>query len=141
MINNWYKKIKEEGKIRKVFLHNNLSIDHEINSNDKKYLISIDDAETGICVHDFIMLYKRYFNDYDFNELFVEYNKHFKLKESEIMLFYSILFIPDIITFQKAEIINTKLVSNLCNYLYKTGELFSKNDAKESKKQNDKINK
>ena len=141
MIDNWYKKVKAEGKIRNVFLHNNLSIDHEINSNDKKYLISMDKSYVGICVYDFLSLYKKYYSDYDFNVLYTDYNKKFNLKESEIMLLFSLLFIPNKIDFNNQEIINTKHVSNLCNYLYKTEELFSKNETKYTKEEDNKINK
>ena len=101
----------------------------------------MDKSSVGICVYDFINLYKNYYNDYDFNELYVDYNKKFNLKESEIMLLFSLLFIPNKISFNNQEIINTKLVSNLCNYLYKTGELFSKNEAKDTKEEDNKVNK
>ena len=140
MINKWYEHIKKEPKIREVLLHNNLSLNHYVNSYDKKKLISLDKCSNGLCIYDFINLYKKYYDQYDFIEIYNIYNNKFKILESEKLLMYAILFIPDKIDFNNNEIINTKKVYKTCNYLYKTNELFMKNEAKYTKEEDNKIN-
>ena len=140
ILDNWYEKESKTTKKREVMLHNNLDVDHMINNN-KKILISFDNTKRDSPIYDFIHLYKKYYNKYDFNELYKLYNSKFNLSESERMLLYVYLFLVDRITFNKNEMKNVKKVSEICNYLYITDNLFMENETKNTKEQNNKINK
>lgn len=139
-LEDWYKIMTDKKEVRKVLLHNNLDINHLI-KNDDITLISWDKAVFNLPIYDFIKLYKKCYNKYNFTELYKEYNKLFKLnKEEEILLFIN-LFIPDKISFVNDEMKNTLNVSNLCSYLYTTDKLFMENNHKNTKEEDNKINK
>lgn len=139
-LESWYNDIKEKRRVRKVLIHNNLDTDHII-EEEKPILISWDKAIIDIPIYDFIKLYKQNYDRYDFVSLYKEYNKIFPLTDDETKLFYTILFIPDIIDFKASEFINSTKLSKLFNYLLTTNDLFMKNQAKKSEKQNDNIDK
>ena len=137
-LDKWYELSKERLKKRIVLLHNNPKITHVIR-NDKKYLISWNNAYRDNPIYDFIKFYKNYYDKYDFCELYKEYKKKFPLLKDEKTLLFTILFIPDIINFNNCEIKNTLSVYSLFNYLFKTDKLFMENEAKDAKKQDNKI--
>ena len=139
-LEEWYKMISEKKEVRKVLLHNNLDVKHLV-KNDDITLISWDKAVFNLPIYDFIKLYKKSFNKYNFTELYKEYNKLFKLNKEEELLLFINLFLPDKIIFTNNEMTNTINVSNLCNYLYITDKLFMENKHENTKKENNKINK
>lgn len=128
-LDNWYQIMKDKNKKRVVLLHNNLDINHLINS-DKNILISWNNAIRDLPIYDFIKLYKENYNKYDFSSLYKEYINRFPLLEEEIKLMFIILFIPDKIVFSNNELESTINVSKLCNYLYTTDKLFMENETK-----------
>ena len=140
-LDKWYELMKEKLKKRVVLLHNNPSISHVIRNNDNKYLISWNKSYRDNATYDLIKFYKKYYDKYDFNELYNIYLKKFPLLEEERLLLFILLFLPDVTTYNKSEIINTLNIYNLFNYLYQTDNLFMKNEAKDAKKQNNEINK
>ena len=140
ILSEWYENISKVTKKREVMLHNNLDIHHLINNN-KKVLISFDNIKRDSPIYDFIHLYKKYYNKYDFNELYKLYNNKFPLQDTEKMLLYANIFKIDKISFEKNELLNVKKVSELCNYLYITDNLFMENEAKNAKKENKQVNK
>ncbi len=139
-LDKWYDIASNNSKKRVVLLHNNLDVKHLIKSNDN-ILISWDKAVRDLPIYDFIKLYKNNYDKYDFNILYKEYIKKFPLLEEEKLLMFIILFIPDKIYFKDNELINTINVGKLCNYLYITDNLFMENEAKNTKVQNNNINK
>lgn len=139
-LEGWYEIVSNSLKKREVLIHNNIDINNLI-INDKKTLISFDNAKRDLCIYDFIKFFKENYNKYDFNELYNEYIKKFPLLKEEKLLFYTLLFIPKKIYFDKNEIKALKNVTDLCNYLYKANGLFMENEAKNTKKQDHEINK
>lgn len=137
-LDEWYEIMKNKNKKRLVLLHNNLEPSHLVRS-DENVLISWDKVSRDLPIYDFIKLYKNNYSDYDFNELYKEYIKHFPLNKEERMLLFIILFIPPKINFTKKELITTMEVSKLCNYLITTDKLFMENEAKNAKEQNNKV--
>lgn len=137
-LDEWYEIMSTRTKKRVVLLHNNLDPKHLIR-NDDNILISWNNATRDLPIYDFIKLYKANYDKYNFNELYKEYLNRFPLLEEEKKLMYIILFIPEKITFKSNELQSTIMVGNLCNYLYITDRLFMENEAKNTEKQNHKI--
>ena len=77
-VDSWYELIKDKRKIRVVNIHNNLSLDHYI-KNDKPYLISWNKNKIDMPIYDLLTLYKKYYLDFDFYELFNYYESRYPL--------------------------------------------------------------
>ena len=86
VINEWYKIIIEEKRIKVSIIHNNLSLDHFI-LNDPNYLISWEHAKFECSLIDLVGLYQKYFYEYDFKALFTEYiaNNPLDLQEKALL--------------------------------------------------------
>ena len=132
-LDEWYDIVKDKNKKRIVMLHNNLDINHFIRNNDN-VLISWNYAKRDMPIYDFINLYKKNFNKFNFSELYNEYVKNFPLLDEEKKMLFIILFIHDKIVFTQDELLNTKKICNLCNYLYTTDKLFMENNTEYSEK-------
>ena len=139
-LESWYESVKNKNKIRVSVIHNNLNTDHII-EEEKPVLISWDNAKIDMPIYDFIKLYKRTYDKYDYISLFKEYNKIFSLTDDEKTLLFVNIFIPDIIDLNKSEFYETIKLTEIFNYLSVSNELFMKNQTKESKEENDNINK
>lgn len=139
-LDEWYEIASKKNKKRVVLLHNNLDPSHLVRSDDN-VLISWNNAMRDLPIYDFISLYKKNYDKYDFNELYNEYLYRFPLLEEEKKLMYVIMFIPEKIRFNTSEIQSTITVSKLCNYLFTTDQLFMENEAKNTEKQNHNVNK
>ena len=138
-LDEWYDKMSTSSKKRVVLLHNNLDTKHLIKGKEN-VLISWDKAIRDLPIYDFIKLYKKNYDKYDFNILYKEYINKFPLLEEEKKLMYIILFIPEKIHFMENELKSTINVGRLCNYLYTTDSLFMENEAKNTKVQNKNVN-
>jgi len=68
-INNWYNIIEEKKRVRVVNIHNNLRVEHYL-LEDKPYLISWGNSKRDIPIYDLINLYKNYYSEMDFCDLF-----------------------------------------------------------------------
>ena len=123
-IDNWYELIKQNPKQRISLVHNNLELDHLLNS-DSPYLISWDKAKTDMPLYDFYFLYKKYYNKTDFDILLSNYQKRYPLKEEELKLLFIKISVPKKIEFTSDEFNNTKEVKKLLDYLYKSDKLIS----------------
>ena len=121
-VNNWYDMVRDSNKTRVVLVHNNLAMDHFI-KNDNDYLISWEKSVIDTPILDIVNLYKKEFYNYDFSSLIDTYNNHFKLLDSEMKLLFIMISIPMEIVFTDDEFLNTKRVSNMLDYIYKTEEL------------------
>lgn len=123
-LNFWHQEVKEKKKQRNVVLHNNLSLEHFIR-NDKSYLISWNKAKIGSPVFDIYKLYKKHTLEFDFTDIFKEYEKHYPLLSDEKKLLDTLIIMPDIITLDKNEYENCKIVNNFIESLEKA-DLFTK---------------
>lgn len=130
-LNEWYDNLKEKERV--TLIHKNLNLDHFI-KNKEPYLISFDKAEYNYPIYDLYILYKRYYNDFDFKHLFNIYQEKYPLKEEEINLFLILLSIPDKIELNYSIYNNCKKINSLIDYLAKTKEL--KQDFEDRQKQN-----
>ena len=131
-LNNWYETVKNKKKQRLVVLHNNLSLDHFLR-NEKPYLISWDKSKIDIPVFDLYKLYKKHALDMDFIDIFNRYQKNYPLKEEEKKLFFTLIALPDLITFNKKEYEMTQIINKEIDYLYKTEQFILPNYAKNTK--------
>lgn len=121
-LNDWYEIIKNNKKQRKVFIHNNLELDHLI-YNKAPYLISWDKSKVDIPIYDLISLYKKYYNIISFDVLLNNYQKKYPLSTEEIKLFFIIISIPKKVDFDRNEFKNIKKVKALLEQLSKGDEL------------------
>ena len=130
----WHTNIKEKRKERRVVLHNNLKLDHFIESKSP-YLISWDKAKIGSPVFDLYKLYQTHCLDFDFETLLREYESHYPLKKDEKELLFILINTPELIDFKQTEYQNCMQISKMIDKLYKTENLISPKESKNSTKQ------
>ena len=118
-LEKWYKLVSTEDKIRVVYNHNNLSIDHFINNK----FISWDNYIVDSPVVDLINLYKNDYNKYDYSIFLKEYLKGYELLDYEKSLLFIMISIPQIIEFTNNEMDNTIKASKRVDYIVKTNEI------------------
>ena len=118
-LEKWYKIVSSEDKIRVVYNHNNLNIDHFINNK----FISWDNYIVDSPVVDLINLYKNDYNKYDYSIFLKEYLKSYELLDYEKSLLFIMLSMPNIISFTNDEMDNTIRASKLIDYINKTNDL------------------
>ncbi len=123
-IDIWYEQKIKEQRTRKVQIHNNIDLNHLI-INERSYLISWNKSTKASPIYDLIQLYKKYYMSYDMESLFNQYEHNYPLTKSERIMFFLLISIPEEITFTTDEYQNTKKVSNLLKYIYKTDKFLS----------------
>lgn len=128
-LDHWHDHIKEKTKERRVVLHNNLKLDHFLESNTP-YLISWDKAKIGSPVFDIYKLYQNHCLEFDFESLLKEYENHYPLKKDEKELLFILISMPDLINFQNTEYKNCKIISKMIDKIYKTEKLTSPKEPK-----------
>ena len=121
-INKWYELVKDKRRIRVVNIHNNLSLEHYIKS-DKPYLISWEKSKIDNPIYDLYNLYLNHYLDFDFNELFINYESKYPLLNEDRILLFSLLTIPWKFEFNDTEYNLCKNARKLFDYLYKTEKL------------------
>jgi len=121
-LERWHKLIEEKRKQRSVVLHNNLNLDHFI-INDNAYLISWDKAKIGNPVFDLYKLYRTHALDFDFSDIFGQYEENYPLMEDERELLFILISMPDIIEFNDTEYNLCKIISNEIDKIYKSNQL------------------
>lgn len=131
-LEKWYHIISKKKKERYVLLHNNLELDHLL-KGENTYLISWDQAKTGIPIYDFYHLYQKHYLDCDFISLLQVYESKYPLLEEEKLLLFLLLSIPDKIVLEHDEYQTCKKISDMLLYLDKTNELISKQNPVKSK--------
>ena len=114
--------VKDKRRIRVVNIHNNLSLEHYIKS-DKPYLISWEKSKIDNPIYDLYNLYLNHYLDFDFNELFINYESKYPLLNEERILLFSLLTIPWKFEFNDTEYNLCKNARKLFDYLYKTEKL------------------
>ncbi|MBQ6494554.1 MAG: hypothetical protein IJI49_00975 [Bacilli bacterium] len=115
-IEEWLKLIKEKKRIRVVNLHNNLSLDHFLLS-DKSYFISWEKSKRDMPIYDLINFYKKYYDDFDFSELFGIYESFYPLLREEKLLLLCLISIPDKLLFNDNEYDMCNNINNFYNYI------------------------
>ena len=123
-LNKWYDSVKNQNKCRVAFLHNNLSLDHFI-KNKNSYFISWDKSKIDMPIFDLYKLYKKHGLEFDFETLLKKYEKTFPLLSTERELFFILIALPDIMTFDKSEYENTKDITKKIDIIYKTEKFIS----------------
>ena len=123
-LDKWEKIMEKKKKQRLVVLHNNLSLDH-ILRNEQSYLISWDKAKIDLPIFDLYKLYKRHGLEYDFQEIFKNYEKNYPLLEEERLLLFILISLPDKIEFNKCEFIMCQKITRLIDMIYKTERIIS----------------
>ena len=118
-LEKWYKLVSTEDKIRVVYNHNNLNIDHFINNK----FISWDNYIVDSPVVDLINFYHNDYNKYVFSIFLKEYLKGYELLDYEKSLLFIMISIPKIIKFTNNEMDNTIKASKRVDYIVKTNDL------------------
>lgn len=131
-INNWYNFIKNEKTIRYSMIHNNLSINH-ILEGDNKYLISWGKAKQDMPILDLIKIYEENYYDYNLEDLLNEYEHENRLNRYEYLLFLIKIAIPKRIEFTKDTYLDCYKINNYLVYLSKIATLVQKNELKNKK--------
>lgn len=133
-LDKWHSHIKEKRKERRVVLHNNLKLEHFLES-DIPYLISWDKAKIGNPVFDIYKLYQNHILDFDFETLLNEYEKSYPLLKEEKELLFILISMPDLIDFKQDEYTNCKIISKMLDKIYKTEMFLSPEKPKDRAKQ------
>ena len=133
-LDKWHSHIKEKRKERRVVLHNNLKLEHFLES-DIPYLISWDKAKIGNPVFDIYKLYQNHILDFDFETILNEYEKSYPLLKEERELLFILISMPDLINFKQDEYTNCKVISKMLDKIYKTEMLLSPEKSKDRAKQ------
>ena len=128
-LDKWHTLIKEKRKERQVVLHNNLKLDHFLES-DIPYLISWDKAKIDSPIFDLYKLYQNHALDFDFDSLLHEYEKTYPLLKEEKELLFVLISLPDIINFKNTEYINCQNISKMIDKIYKTEMLILPKESK-----------
>ena len=134
-IDNWYKMVKDNRKIRLATVHNNLKLEHYI-KGDKSYLISWDRSSNDIPLFDLITLYKNHYLEYDFINLFKIYFSKYPFSSDEMVLFLTIISIPSKIEYNSSEYKTVLLIRRIIDYIYKSNQIvleFDKRDYGQNK--------
>lgn len=121
-INKWYELVKNKRRIRVVNIHNNLSLEHYIKGN-KPYLISWEKSKIDNPIYDLYNLYLNHYLDFDFSELFLNYESKYPLLKEERILLFGLMTIPWKFEFDDTEYNLCKNARKLFDYLYKTEKL------------------
>ena len=128
-LEKWYEIIKKEETVRISLIHNNLDLTHII-ENNKPYLISWDKSKYNIPIYDFVLFYKKEFNNLNFSDLLIIYKNNIKIKEEELLMLYIEILMPDKIILDGTEIKNIYDLTYQNIYLNKTYYLVSKDNKK-----------
>ncbi len=132
LVEDWYNKIIKSKKKRLVFLHNNLSLEHFIDSKDAK-LINFDYAKYGSPVHDFAHFYKTHYLELDMYSLFMIYQQKYRYTEEEKLLLFIEIILPDKVTLTRDNYKNTVAFYHLVTYLDTTRDFILKQEQKQQK--------
>lgn len=118
-LDNWYSLVTSETKIRVCLIHNNLELNHLLNNK----LISWDNYMIDTPVIDIVKLYKKEWKNIDFSEILERYMYKFPLLEYEKKLLFILISMPPEIKKSDNEFEKCKVVSEVMDYVFKTGEL------------------
>ena len=121
-LDDWFELVKKNGKQRVSFIHNNLSLDHYLKS-DQDYLISWEKSKIDSPVLDLVHFYQKEYFDVEFQTLFQKYQEKFSWNSEEKKLFFILISLPKKMDFSGSEFQNCKNVRDSLDYLFKTESL------------------
>lgn len=121
-LDDWFELVKKNGKQRVSFIHNNLSLDHYLKS-DQDYLISWEKSKIDSPVLDLVHFYQKEYFDVEFQTLFQKYQEKFPWNSEEKKLFFILISLPKKMDFSGSEFQNCKNVRDSLDYLFKTESL------------------
>ena len=81
-LDEWFELVKTQGRQRVSFIHNNLSLDHYLKS-DQDYLISWEKSKIDSPVLDLVHFYQKEYFDVEFQTLFQKYQEKYPWNEEE----------------------------------------------------------
>jgi hypothetical protein len=129
---NWYELVKDTKKIRVATIHNNLELDHYIETTTP-YLISWEHATVDTPVLDLVKLYHNEYLNLNFEDLFNTYFNNFNLTPAEKKLLFVNIALPHDITLANDEFNNCLKIQEFLDYIYKTESLIRPYYAEEQK--------
>ena len=121
-LDKWFELVKSSHKTRVALIHNNLSLDHYIES-DQDYLISWEHSRIDTPILDIIKLYHNEFFDLNFENIFANYFRKFPLNDEEKKLLFIMLAMPPAISFDKNEFKSCLELRRHLDYIFKTENL------------------
>ena len=131
-IDKWYKLKEKETSERQVLLHNKVSLDHFIKS-ENNYLINWTNSNKGNVVYDFLYFFRNDYKQLEMINLFKIYQSKYPYTDDEKFLFQALIQIPWKVTFEENNYINTLKVKELLDYLEKANHLILKYNEKNQK--------
>lgn len=135
-IDAWYQEKTKLKNERVVQLHNNLTLEHFL-KEEIPYFINWDKSKKDLVIFDFLNFYKNEYHSLEMTSLFDIYQSKYKFSIDELLLFQSLISIPDKLTFSKTNYINTLEVKNVIVYIDKTRDFLSKYNEKNQKTDNE----
>jgi len=123
-LDKWYKLIENKRKIRVVTIHNNASLEHYL-KHDKSYLISWEKSTVDMPIYDLINVYQKHYLDFDFTTLLKGYFNKYPFTTEEMILFLTIIAIPEKIVYYDNHYQMVIQVRKLLDYIYKTREIIN----------------
>ena len=129
---NWYNILKTKKSIRYSMIHNNLSLDHTLVS-DNRYLISWSRAKLDMPIYDLIRIYEENYYDIELENLLHEYEVENRILEEEYLFLLLKLAIPKRIEFTQNTYKDCYELNKYLIYLSKIGALIQKMDRKVEK--------
>jgi len=124
-LDKWYEIIKTKKNRRICLIHGNLEFSHLL-EDENKFIISWDNARNDVCIYDLLILYKKHFHEVYFYNLFKIYEECFPMLQEERYLLFSMMLLPEKLELNKREIINTKEVFDLIEFLKSSSNIISK---------------
>lgn len=121
-LDTWYDNVKDDLKERVAFIHNNLETEHFI-KNNRDYLISWEKSKIDSPILDLINFYQKEYMNLDFETLILRYLKNYPLRDNEKKLFFIVISIPSIIDLEGEEIVVTRRIRKMLDYIFKTEHL------------------
>ncbi len=137
LLDEWYKLVENNTKMRITLIHNRLKLDHFIDNKDAK-LINFDYAEYNNPIYDFVYFYKNHYKELDMDSLYQIYQHKFRFTKEEELLFFIELIIPSKIKFTDNNYTNCLMVYDLNKYLDTTRDFILKQQEKDQKRYNTK---
>lgn len=124
-LDKWYEIVKNKQRKRVVVNHNNLKLTNMLVS-DHSYLINFDNYIIDYPIYDLVSLFKNNYKYIDMIDSFNDYLSKYNLFNEEKYLFLSLLLKINKLDFNENEIINTRYINNLINYLEKVSFFLEK---------------
>ena len=125
-ITAWYNEKNNKKTDRFVQLHNNLSLSNII-KDEKSYLVNWEKSKKGIPIYDFLNFYQNHYFELEMNSLFKQYQSKFQFTPDEKYLFQALISIPQKLSFEKDNYINTINAKKVIEYIEKTNIFLSEN--------------